>query len=193
MLRLGCAVLLVSTSVVAASPYGKVVRVERSRKQEVTPIVCMLRPAERFCFGPAPKIGEVVTVVDEKTITAQYRIDSVKSASKSCDVMWTVEGELLSGKLDPSHDAMGLIDPSLDARRLRQVRKDDLRSPSSDAEAKPVFGFDATGDSMPEFMVTQSKCPGSVSGVPGQCFDFWAKRDQKMKSVFSADLQACFL
>jgi hypothetical protein len=193
MLRLGCVVLLVSTSFVAASPYGKVVRVERARTQEVTPIVCMLRPGERFCFGPAPKIGEVVSVVDDKAITARYRIDSVKSASKSCDVMWTVDGDLLSGKLDPSADAMGLIDPSLDARRLRQIRKDDLRSPGSESEARPVFGFDATGDSTPEIVITQSKCAGTASGMPGQCFDFWAKRDGKLKSVFSADLQACFL
>jgi hypothetical protein len=194
VLRLGCVLVLVLASLATAAPEGKVVRVERVRKVETTPIICSLRQGanERYCFGPSPRPGDIVTVVDDKQLLAEYRVDSVKPASKSCEVMWQIEGELVRGQLTSSSDTVGLIDASADPRTLRQISRGDLRAPVPDPGVRPVIGLDRNGDGDADIVITQASCAQAGNHGRGECFDFWVKRDKGMKSVFSANLQACF-
>ena len=194
MLRLGCVLVLALVSPVTAQPKGKVVRVERARTFETTPIICSLRQrGERYCFGPQPKTGDVVRVVDDKTLLAEYRIDAVRAATKSCEVMWQVDGEVLRGQLGSSGaESVGLIDASADPRTLRQIGRHDLRSPVVDPEVKAVLGLDRNGDGDADIVITQTRCAQAGPHGRGECYDFWVKRDRVMKSVFSADIQACF-
>ena len=193
MLRLGCVIVLALVSPVTAQPKGKVVRVERVRAMETTPIICSLRARDRYCFGPAPRPGDIVRIVDDKQLLAEYRIDAVQPATKSCAVMWQVDGEVLRGQLTQGHvESVGLIDAAADSRTLRQVNRGDLRSPVVDPDVRPVIGLDRNGDGDADIIVTQAKCAQPGAHGRNECYDFWVKRDRVMKSVFSADIQACF-
>jgi hypothetical protein len=196
MLRLGCAILLVWTSFVAAAPRGKVVRIERPRtKAAISPILCDIRAdLTGNCVGSEPRPGDIVSVISDQRMVAEVRILSSSTQSPQCQGMWNVKTEKLSGDLTRRGSmVVGVVDPELD-RRAATVNQDatinQREIPNADPSTKAVLGVDRDGGGSPDIVLAWSSC-GGAAGTP-ECFEIWSRRDRTMVRTWSASTKNCY-
>jgi len=201
MTRAWCLVVLVGFGTVpaAGSPRakGKVVRVERERQSSVTPRICDVQADKSGnCFGPEPKLGDVITLVDETGIVGEARITETSAfalagrASKGCDGLWAVKTEVLRDDLaNMVGRTMGVIDPAMHPRLGRMIPKEQLSPPSGRSDEVPAVGFDRDGDRVADIILSQSSCDGSGS----MCIEEWLRVEGRMVRVHQVNFQNCGL
>jgi hypothetical protein len=187
-----CAV--VPSSFGAPRPKGKVVRVERRRASNVTPRICDVQ-ADRSgnCFGEQPKLGDLITLLDDSGVIGEARIIEVQPfalagrGSKGCDGLWSVRTELLRGDLSNIGRTMGVVDPAMHPRLGKLVPKEQLQPPSGRSDESPAIGFDRDGDRTPDIILSQSTCDGQGS----MCIEEWLRVNGKMERVHQVNFQTC--
>jgi len=171
---------------------GKVVRVERSRATGDVPRVCEVRALEGgVCFGPAPIVGDIVTVLSEQRVIAEVRVtESQEYATRgsSCPGLYTIKVELVRGNFDADESTIGIVDRDLDPHAARKLsRGDQPESPSGRAGESVQIAVDREGDGIADILVVQSDCDGT-----GQlCLDEWARVDRKMVRVVQTNFSNC--
>lgn len=177
-------------------PKGKVVRVERHRASNVTPRICDVQADKTGnCFGEEPKIGDVITLLDDSGIIGEARIIEVQAfalagrGSKGCDGLWSVRTELVRGDLTATVGrTMGVVDPAMHPRLGKLVPKEQLQSPSGRPDEQPAIGFDRDGDRTPDIILSQSTCDGQGS----MCIEEWVRgNDGRMVRVHQVNFQTC--
>jgi hypothetical protein len=186
--------LLLGAAVSDAAPRtrGKYVRVERTRTATSIPRVCEVRDASGgVCFGPAPMIGDIVTLLSEQRVIAEIRVtDSQEYATRgaACPGLYNIKVELMRGDFDPDESTIGIVDRDLDPRAARKVtRAEHPASPSGRPNESVQIAVDREGDGVADILVVQSDCDGQ-----GQlCLDEWARVDRKMVRVVQTNFSNC--
>ena len=183
------------TSSAAPRPKGKVVRVERRRASNVTPRICDVQADKTGnCFGEEPKVGDLITLLDDSGVVGEARIIEVQPfalagrGSKGCDGLWSVRTELLRGDLSNSIGrTMGVVDPAMHPRLGKLVPKEQLQPPSGRSDEIPAIGFDRDGDRTADIVLSQSTCDGQGS----MCIEEWLRIDGRMVRVHQINFQTC--
>jgi hypothetical protein len=197
MLRLGCVVLAMSTTFVAAAPPGKVVRVERARtKKTASPILCEVKPdLSGQCIGGKPAEGDVVSVVNGQKIVAEVRILTMTPASPQCDAMWHIKTAKLSGDLTSGRhqEIVGVVDTELEARGkyVKDPTENRNQIPNADPSTKAMMGIDRDGNGSSDIVLTWARCPGTGTGGT-ECLEIWSRRDRTMVRTWTANLTTCY-
>jgi hypothetical protein len=203
MTRAWCLALLVGLTAGSATgaprprPPGKVVRVERARGTTVTPRICDVQADKNGnCFGAEPKVGDIITLLDETGTVGEVRISETAPfvlagrSNKSCEGLWSVKTELIRGDLSNMVGrTMGVIDPGLHPRLGRMIPKEQLSAPSGRADETPAVGFDRDGDRVADIVLSQSTCDGSGS----MCIEEWLRVEGRMVRVHQVNFQNCGL
>lgn len=192
MLRfVGLAVMLSATAA-AAGPSGRVVRVERSSAR-VAPRLCEVHADTGNCVGDEPRVGQIVTVLDEHRVIAEVRIVEVTS-SPTCPMLWTVKTRTLHGTAADS-DAIGVIDPSLDPGRARVLERSRMPpSPSGAGDEEVWRAIDRDGDGTADILITRFGCDAAGRPVPGgtaSCIDIWARTGARMTRTTQLNFALC--
>ena len=180
-----------------ARPRGRVVRVERERGSKVTPRICDVQADKNGnCFGEEPKLGDIITLLDENGVIGEARITEVTAfalagrGGKGCDGLWSVKVDFLRGDLaNMVSRTMGVIDPAINPRLGRMIPKDQLTAPSGRSDETPAVGFDRDGDRIADVILSQSTCDGSGS----MCIEEWLRVDGRMQRVHQVNFQSCGL
>ena len=176
-------------------PKGKVVRVERRRASNVIPRICDVQGDKTGnCFGAEPKLGDLITLLDDSGIIGEARIIEVQPfslagrGSKGCDGLWSVRTELLRGDLTNSLGrTMGVVDPAMHPRLGKLIPKEQLSPPSGRSDEVPAIGFDRDGDRTPDIILSQSTCDGQGS----MCIEEWLRVEGRMVKVHQINFQTC--
>lgn len=176
-------------------PRGKVVRVERRRASNVIPRICDVQADKAGnCFGEEPRVGDLITLLDDSGIVGEARIIEVQpfalaGRGKGCDGLWSVRTELLRGDLSNAVGrTMGVVDPAMHPRLGRLVPKEQLQPPSGRSDEVPAIGFDRDGDRTPDVILSQSTCDGQGS----MCIEEWVRgHDGRMTRVHQVNFQTC--
>lgn len=197
LLVVACA--LAAPAVAGPRQAGKVVRVERARGATVVPRVCDVQVDKTGnCFGPEPRVGDIITLVDDTGVVGEARVSEVAAFAlggrptsvRGCDGLWSVKTDLLRGDLGSALGrTVGVIDPAMHPRHGRMIPKDQLSAPSGRAEDNPAFGFDRDGDRIADIVLVQSACDGAGS----MCIEEWARIGGEMKPVHQVNFQSCGL
>jgi len=189
------ALLGVAAPEAAPRAKGKVVRVERRRSSSVTPRICDVQ-ADRTgnCFGVEPKLGDLITLLDDSGVIGEARITEVApfalaGRGKGCDGLWTVKTEMLRGSISSGVGrTMGVVDPAMHPRLGKLVPKEQLQSPSGRQDETPQIGFDRDGDRTADIILSQSTCDGQGS----MCIEEWVRGgDGRMVRVHQLNFQTC--
>lgn len=187
-------------AVAGPRPTGKVVRVERVRASTAVPRICDVQ-ADRTgnCFGPEPRIGDIITLVDDTGVIGEARIAEAStfaipgrqaSPGKGCDGLWTVKTDLLRGDLTGAFGrTVGVIDAGMHPRQSRMIPKDQLASPTGRAEDTAAMGFDRDGDRVADIVLLNTMCDGSGN----MCIEEWVRSGTEMKRVYQVNFQSCGL
>ncbi|HEU0037081.1 MAG TPA: hypothetical protein VFQ53_41005 [Kofleriaceae bacterium] len=205
MLRLGLIAIVVggagalAAAAFASPPPGKVVRVERRRASAATvPGICEVQPSlQGICVGSPPKVGDVVTVVDETQTVAEVRVKTARATTPKCESVWTIEAELVRGDISQTsrRKSIGIIDPALDRRVARKIDESKIEVPNSEPDHRVAIGVDRDDDGAADIVLTQSRC-----GSDGECLDIWTPRSGALPAgaprawnrVWTANIQPCF-
>lgn len=193
-MRALAAILLATAAIAQASPAGRVVRVERPRAAaNVNPVLCEIKESlSGMCVGAAPRVGDIVIIVDETRTHGEVRLTKIEPQAKNCEALWMVTGELVRGDLSGSRRrSIGVIDPHADPRSVRQLSPDKIAAPNGDPDVQPVVGVDRDGDQSADVVLATSRC-GNGTGGRMECFDIWAKKDKVMTRTFTADFRTCY-
>ncbi|MDX2087382.1 MAG: hypothetical protein SFX73_06015 [Kofleriaceae bacterium] len=198
-LRLACAFVAVAIGTLAtAAPRtrGKVVRVERARGGTGVPKICEIRTDRGgTCFGSAPAIGDVVSVIDESGVIAEARISRVSAYSARtampCEVIWEISTELLRGNLATMNtQSVGLVDNAVHPTRARMLARENFPpSPTGRAEDVVARAIDRDGDRQPDLIITQSQCDDLSAGAG--CIDQWVRAGGKLTRVQQITFASC--
>ena len=180
-----------ASAAAAAPPPGRVVRIERARANgSVAPILCAeLRANGGICIGARPQAGDTIVVVDDTHAIAEFRVTGASSYMPTCDMFWTITGELIRGDLSAANrsQALGLIDPLIDRRTSRRIA--DAKIPPPEPGAKVGFGVDRDGDGTADVVATSSAC-GAQTG-PEECIDVWVRVGGRFSKAWSTNLRNC--
>jgi hypothetical protein len=163
---------------------GKVVRVDRPRAVgRRAPRLCQLAPRELRgqCFGRAPTVGEVASVLDESGVLAQVRVLSAQETRDPCGnvSLWEVVYERVRG--DPagraSHLALAVFDLALGPRARVVANPGDLAAPGGPAWAQTWSAIDVDGDGAADFALVGYPCDARGAPQPGArdafCAEYW--------------------
>jgi len=201
MFRVASVVLFSATALTAwGAPRGRVVRVERQRGgTAAVPVLCEVKTdGSGICVGPAPQVGDSITVVDDTHTIAEVRITRIQAMAPQCNTLWSFSGEATRGDLSQSKSSktIGVIDPGIDRRLAHRVDEDHIESPTPGPEVRVLLGVDRDGDGTADMIVTQFNCdkqgqPTSSSSAVDFCIDIWSERDAVMKRAWSTKLQSC--
>jgi hypothetical protein len=176
------------------------VRVERQRGGTAAiPVLCEVKAdASGVCVGPAPQVGDSITVVDDEHTIAEVRITKLQAMTPQCSTLWSFSGEATRGDLSQSKASktIGVIDPTLDRRSAHRIDEDHITSPAEGPEVRVLLGIDRDGDGTADMVVTQFNCdaqgqPTSPTTAVDFCIDIWSERDAVMKRTWSTKLQSC--
>jgi hypothetical protein len=173
------------------------VLVERERGAKVTPRICDVQADKNGnCFGEEPKLGDIITLLDESGVLGEARITEVTAfalagrGGKGCDGLWSVKVDFLRGDLaNMVSRTMGVIDPAINPRLGRMIPKEQLTAPSGRSDETPAVGFDRDGDRIADVILSQSTCDGSGS----MCIEEWLRIDGRMQRVHQVNFQSCGL
>jgi hypothetical protein len=191
-----CLVALVATAATAdPRPKGRVVRVERHRGETMNPRICDVQSDRTGnCFFGEPKLGDIITLLDDAGITGEARITEVSPfalagrSNHGCDGLWNIKTELLRGDLsNASARAMGVVDAGMHPRNGRMIPKEQLSAPSGRSDDVPAIGFDRDGDHIPDIIVSQTSCGSNGS----MCIEEWVRVDGRMVQVNELNFASC--
>lgn len=179
------------------APRGRVVRVERKRGPGPPPQICDVSADKGGnCFGDEPKVGDTIVLLDESGAVGEARIVETSAfmlagrGTKACEGLWSIKTELVRGDLTSSLGrTMGLVDPTMSARRGHLMPKDQLTSPSGRTDDMPAVGFDRDGDKVADVVLSQTTCDGAGS----MCIEEWVRTGGRMVMVRQVNFANCGL
>jgi hypothetical protein len=160
---------------------GKVVRVERPRLGvRGTPRICELGGTTGSlsgarCYGSAPKLDDLGTLVDGEGIINSVRVIKVDSGASGC-LGHEIATEPVDGskdRRDRSWGAIVVFDIPLDAK-ARKLDVSAQRAPSGKPIEQSWQVLDADGDGASDHVLTVYPCDGSsITTLSEVCFDYW--------------------
>ena len=203
MVRAAILVGIFAATASASPRAGKVVRVERaSAAISGIPRVCQLQSdpmsgASGVCFGPAPQLGETITLLDKQRVIATVRVGGVSPLGDgSCNEngQWLVNGTTASGQLT-WQSTMGVIDLPIDPHVARQVAADHVPGGLS-ASLEEAVAIDANGDGTPDYVFIGYSCDDSGAQVVGnsltKCLDVWATGGRRAERLRQDRWRNCY-
>jgi hypothetical protein len=193
------AAVYVAPATAAPRVRGKVVRVERERRNKAAPRICDVRgDRSGTCLGSQPQVGDVVSVLDENGVIADALIIEITpfsagGQSSNCDSMWNIRTEVVRGDLaGMTSRTIGLVDADLHPQHAHLLPRDQFPpAPTGRDDETVMVAVDRDGDRTPDLMLTQSTCDASLGG--GMCIDQWARIDGRFKRVQQTNFASCGL
>jgi len=193
MLRSIGVALVFWTAVAAAGPSGRVVRVERSGISRVAPRLCAVHGEAGNCVGDEPRVGQIVTVLDEHHVIAEVGIVEV-TGSLGCPMLWSVKTRAVRGVVVDS-EIFGIIDPGLDPNRARVLDRGHMPPSPSGAVDEDVWrAIDRDGDGAADILITRFGCDSAgrpVSGAPPYCVAIWTRTGARMTRTTQLNFAQC--
>ncbi|HEY4178775.1 MAG TPA: hypothetical protein VGM90_18140 [Kofleriaceae bacterium] len=176
---------------------GRVVRIERQRAATEIPRICEVRDSgEGACFGPEPRMGDVITVVGEQSVLAEARVTHTEvygKGAQACAGLWSIQVDVVKGDLDNSMHAIGVVAGDVHPHNARVVARDRMpRSlPGVDTDSVQV-AIDRDGDGNVDLFLSQSSCDANHPDT-SSCLDEWAMQRGRFERVFQTNFAACGL
>lgn len=181
------------SAIAAAGPSGRVVRVERSGISRVAPRLCEVHGEAGNCVGDEPRVGQIVTVLDEHRVIAEVRIVEV-TGSLGCPMLWSVKTRALRGVVIDS-ETFGVIDPGLDPSRAHVLDHNHMPpSPSGASDEEVWRAIDRDGDGAADIVITRFGCDSAGRLVPGgaaYCVAIWARTGARMTRTTQLNFSQC--
>lgn len=194
MLRSIGVALVFWAATAAAGPSGRVVRVERSGGSRTAPRLCAVHGDSGNCLGDEPRVGQIVTVLDEHRVIAEVKIVEVTGFSPSCPMLWSVKTRTLRGIVVDS-ETFGVIDPGLDPNRARVLDRGHIPpSPSGATDEEVWRAIDRDGDGVADILITRFSCDLAARPVPGgaaYCVAIWARTGARMTRTTQLNFARC--
>jgi hypothetical protein len=197
--RLLCVVLAIWPAAALAGPPGRVIRVERAGGVHVAPRLCDLRGDGGTCLGDEPRVGQIVSMLDEQRVVADLQIIEVTSFITGCANLWSVKTRIIHerGRGRAIDDGIGVIDPNLVANRAHLLEASHLPTAPSGLSGEEVWrAIDRDGDGAADLMVTRYPCDGAsrpIAGATTYCINVWARIAGKMTRTTQINRAHCNL
>ncbi|HEY4057471.1 MAG TPA: hypothetical protein VGM39_12725, partial [Kofleriaceae bacterium] len=148
------------------------------------------------CFGPEPKMGDMVTVVGEQTVLAEARVthsDVYGKGAQACTGLWNIQVDVLRGDLDNSMHAIGVVASDVNVHNARVVARDRMPHSLPGAETDSIqVAIDRDGDGNVDLFLAQSSCDATHPDT-ASCLDEWALQRGKFERVFQTNFASCGL
>ncbi|CAN5785801.1 hypothetical protein BH11MYX2_BH11MYX2_18140 [soil metagenome] len=193
------ATLLGGAAVGRAEPRnkGRVVRVERQRASTEVPRICEVRDSgEGACFGPEPRLGDVITVGGEQSVLAEARVTHTEvygKGSQTCGGLWSIQVDVVRGDLDNSMHAIGVVASDVSQHNARVVARDHMPRTLPGAEVDAIqVAIARDGAVQVDLFLSQSNCDSSHPDT-ANCLDEWALQRGRFERVFQTNFAACGL
>jgi len=178
MRRLAGIALVMCSATSAATPSGRVVRIERTGGPSAhSPMLCQVRGDGGNCVGDEPRAGQSVIVLDEHRVVAEVQVIETKATLPGCENLWTIKTRPLRGVVTDG-DRIGVIDESVNPSRARLVDKANLSSPSGQPGDEVWHAIDRDGDGVADIVSTRYSCDASgrpMTGATTFCLDIWSR------------------
>jgi hypothetical protein len=186
---------MIWSATAVAGPGGRVIRVERTTGgSNVAPQLCEVRGDSGMCVGEEPKAGQMVLVLDERHVAAEFQILEATGVTTSCANLWTVKTRAIRG-VATDGDGIGVIDPNLNPSRARLLDKNHLpTSPSGLSMEEVWWAIDRDGDGTADILSTRYSCDTSgrpLTGGSSSCVDVWARIGAKLTRTYQLNLAQC--